>query len=127
MTDKPVEISLESWAATKPEALELTQEEIDEMHALIAKVVEKADELGTSCFVSFVHKSSPTGASALQSRITATPGTLTPEVWCAMFLATGGLDTLLDNMEPLLEASNDRYENCTKLSLITPSTSIILP
>jgi hypothetical protein len=121
-----IEMSLESWAETKPEALDLTQEEIDGMHELISKVVERADELGTSCFVSFVHKSSPTGASALQSRITATPGTLTPEVWCAMFLATGGLDTLLDNVEPLLEASNERFEKCTKLSLILPSTSIIV-
>lgn len=121
-----VELSLESWAATKPEALELTQDQIDEVHALIAKVTEKCDELGTSFFASFVTKVTPTGASALQSRICATPGTLTPEVWCAMFLATGGVDNLLDNMEPLLEASNDRFESCTKLSLILPSTSIIV-
>lgn len=123
---EPVELSLESWAATKPEALELTQEQIDEVHALIAKVADKCEELGTSFFTSFVTRVTPTGASALQSRVGATPGTLTPEVWCAMFLATGGLDVLLENMEPLLEASNERFEKCTKLSLILPSTSIIV-
>lgn len=126
MTDKPVEISLESWADTKPEAMELKQEQIDELNGLIGKVAEKCEEFGTSFFASFVNKVTPTGTSSLHSRIGATPGTLTPEVWCAMFLATGGLYHLLDNMEPLMEASNERFEKCTKLSLILPSKSIIV-
>jgi hypothetical protein len=121
-----VELSLETWENTKPEPMELTPEGIAEVDALLTQLAEKCEALGTSFFASFVTSVTGTGQSALHSRIGATPGTLTPEVWCAMFLATGGLDNLLDNMEDLIDSSNARFEKSTKLSLILPSTSIIV-
>lgn len=123
---QPVELSLDGWEKTKPVAMELSAENLAELHGLLDAVAKRCEELGTAFFCSFVNKVTPTGQSSLHSRIGATPETLTPEVWCAMFLATGGLDSLLDNMEPLLEACNNRFENCTKLSLVLPSTSIIV-
>lgn len=121
------EVSLDTWAASKPEPMELKQEDIDELHDLLTQFGEKCTALGTSFFATFVTKMNGVGASQLQSRIGVTMGTLTPEVWCALYLQTGGLDNLLDNMEDLIDASNERHENCKKLSLILPSTSIILP
>lgn len=126
MSAEPMELSLDMWEKTKPEPIELSAEQIAEVHELIGKVADKCEALGTSFYASFVAKVTGTGQSMLQSRVGATPGTLTPEVWCAMFLATGGLDNLIDNMEPLIDSSNTRFENATKLSLILPSTSIIV-
>lgn len=123
----PVEVSLDSWAASKPTPMELKQEDIDYIHELLTKVGEKCEELGTSFSASFVTRINGVGASQLQSRIGVTLGTLTPEIWCSLFLQTGGLDNLLDNLESLMDAANDRHEVCTKLSLITKPTSIILP
>lgn len=125
--DEPVEVSLETWEKHKPAPMQLRQEDIDYIHELLSKVGEKCAEIGTSFNASFVTKIDALGASQLQSRIGITMGTLTPEIWSAMFLQTGGLDNLLNNMEALLDAADSRYENLRKLSIVLPSTSIILP
>jgi len=121
-----IEISLDTWAESKPTPIDLSQKDIDEIHALLDKVGEKCSELGTSFFCSFVTKLNGIGSGTLQSRVGVTKGTLTPEVWCGQFLAVGGLDNLLDNLGDLIDSANARLENCKTLSLILPSTSIIV-
>lgn len=127
MTDEVMAISLDQWANTKPVPMELTEEEITEIHAMMDKVGERLKELGTSFTFSFVTKTEGTGNGQLQSRVHVTPTAMPPEIWVGMLTATGGLDAVIDSMEALIDASNERVENCTKLSLIVPSKSIIVP
>lgn len=122
----PKTVSLNTWAATKPPEMELKQEDIDEIHALMTVVGEKLEALGTTFNFSFVTKMTALGVCQMQSRMGATLETMTPEFWASMLLISGGLDNLLENMEALLEASNERFDNMKKLSLILPSTSIIV-
>jgi hypothetical protein len=121
-----MELSLEDWAKTKPEPLALSQKDIDEVHRLMDAVGEKIESMGTSFTFSMVTRIDGLGSGQLQSRMSVTTGTLTPEMWVGQFIATGGMDNLLENMGPLISAANDRLENTKTLSLILPNTSIIV-
>jgi hypothetical protein len=121
-----MEYSLDDWVKTKPEPLALDQKDIDEVHRLMDAVGAKIESLGTSFTFSMVTRIDGLGSGQLQSRMSVTPGTLTPEMWVGQFIATGGMDNLLENMGALISAANDRLDNTKTLSLILPPTSILL-
>lgn len=127
--DRPepkVEITLSDWADSKPVPFELKQEDIAEIHALMDKVGEKCEALGTSFTFSVVTRLDGNGRSQLQSRMGFTKGSLTQEMWVGQYIATGGLEALCDNIGDLLDAANYRDEQTKTLTLILPSTSIIV-
>lgn len=120
------EVTLETWAESKPVPMKISPEDLAEIHALMDQVGAKCEALGTCFSFHLVTRMDGNGRSELQSRMGFNRNTLTQEMWVSQFMAKGGLEEICNNIGDLCDAANYRDENTKTLSLILPSTSIIV-